>query len=82
MTTAKTDSQGAERWVLIGAILASAMAFIDQSALDVASARLQTDLNMTGTELFWVSTAYALFLASLLLVGGALGDIMGANAFS
>ncbi|MDX2161726.1 MAG: MFS transporter [bacterium] len=70
-------SQRAERWVLISAILASAMAFIDQSALDVASPRLQADLGLTGTQLFWVSTAYALFLASLLLVGGALGDLYG-----
>ncbi|MDZ4767593.1 MAG: MFS transporter [Chloroflexota bacterium] len=67
----------AERWVLIAAILASAMAFIDQSALDVASPRLQADLGMSGTQLFWVSTAYALMLASLLLVGGALGDLYG-----
>jgi EmrB/QacA subfamily drug resistance transporter len=74
---AAQNGRGAEQWVLIAAILASAMAFIDQTALDVASARLQTDLNLSGTQLFWVSTAYALFLASLLLVGGALGDLYG-----
>ncbi len=77
MTSISQDARGVERWVLISAILASAMAFIDQTALDVASPRLQEDLNMSGTQLFWVSTAYALFLASLLLVGGALGDLYG-----
>ncbi|MFN8527942.1 MAG: MFS transporter [Anaerolineae bacterium] len=76
MTTGTGGNQAA-RWVLISAILASSMAFIDQSALDVAAPRLQADLQMTGTQLFWVSTAYALFLASLLLVGGALGDLYG-----
>ncbi len=66
-----------ERYVLIAAILASALAFIDQTALDIASPSLQADLNMTGTQLLWVANAYALFLASLLLVGGALGDLYG-----
>jgi len=66
-----------ERFVLIAAVLASALAFIDQTALDIASPALQADLNMSGTQLLWVANAYALFLASLLLVGGALGDLYG-----
>lgn len=70
-------ARSAERWVLIASILASSMAFIDQSALDVASPRLQADLGLSAPQLFWVSTAYALMLAALLLVGGALGDLYG-----
>ncbi len=53
------------------------MAFIDSSALDVASAALQTDLGLNGSQLLWVINAYLLFLSALILVGGALGDHYG-----
>lgn len=66
-----------ERFVLIAAVLASSMAFIDATALDVALPTLQADLNVQGSDLFWISNAYALFLAALILVGGALGDLFG-----
>jgi hypothetical protein len=39
--------------------------------------RLQRELNASAFEAQWVIEAYALFLASLLLVGGALGDRFG-----
>lgn len=65
------------RWVLFATILASSMAFIDGSALNVALPALQRDLKATGAELLWIVNAYALFLAALLLVGGALGDRFG-----
>src|SRR5215510_3177398 len=66
-----------EKWVLLAAILASGMAFIDSSALDVVSPSLQADLGIDGTQLFWIINIYALFLASLILVGGSLGDHYG-----
>ncbi len=75
--TAVTDRPRYERWVLIAAIVASSMAFIDGTALDVATPALQADLRVTGNDLFWISNAYALFLASLILVGGGLGDVYG-----
>jgi EmrB/QacA subfamily drug resistance transporter len=53
------------------------MAFIDSTALNVALPALQTDLSADGTQLLWIVNAYALFLSSLILVGGALGDIYG-----
>lgn len=70
-------SAGTGRWVLFATILASSMAFIDGSALNVALPALQRDLNASGAELLWIVNAYALFLAALLLVGGALGDRFG-----
>ncbi|MEP7285923.1 MAG: MFS transporter [Chloroflexota bacterium] len=70
-------SVGTERWVLLATILASSMAFIDGSALNVALPTIQRELNVTGTQLFWIVNAYALFLASLILVGGSLGDHYG-----
>ena len=64
-------------WVLLATILASSMAFIDGTAVNVALPALQADLGMTATQLVWVIEAYALSLAALLLVGGSLGDRLG-----
>jgi EmrB/QacA subfamily drug resistance transporter len=66
-----------ENWTLIATILASSMAFIDFSALNVALPAIQSALNIGGKSLLWIINAYAIFLSSLLLVGGSLGDIYG-----
>jgi len=78
-TTTRTESQlvAAERWVLFAAVLASSMAFIDSTALNVALPALQADLGASGTELLWILNIYALFVAALLLVAGSLGDRFG-----
>ncbi len=65
------------RWVLAATILASSMAFIDGTVVNVALPFLQTDLNATAIGIQWVVEAYSLFLAALLLVGGSLGDLYG-----
>jgi EmrB/QacA subfamily drug resistance transporter len=70
-------SPSAEKWVLASTILASSMAFIDSSAFNIALPTLQTQLGATGSELLWIGNAYLLFLASLILVGGSLGDHYG-----
>jgi EmrB/QacA subfamily drug resistance transporter len=77
MTAQAKDQAGSERWVLVATILASSMAFIDGSALNVALPTLQRDLNIGGSALLWVVNAYALFLSALILVGGSLGDLYG-----
>lgn len=64
-------------WVLFSTILASSMAFIDSNALNVALPALQNDLNASAADLLWIVNAYAILLASLLLVGGSLGDHYG-----
>ena len=71
------SSAQTERWVLIATILASSMAFIDGSALNVALPAIQASLGASGSEVFWVISAYNLFLAALILVGGSLGDLVG-----
>jgi EmrB/QacA subfamily drug resistance transporter len=53
------------------------MVFIDGTVVNVALPALQSALNATVTDVQWVVEAYALFLAALLLVGGALGDLYG-----
>jgi EmrB/QacA subfamily drug resistance transporter len=73
---AANNSQ-AERWVLVSAILASSMGFIDSSALNVALPTIQASLGATGTQLLWVVNGYLLMLAALILIGGSLGDRLG-----
>jgi EmrB/QacA subfamily drug resistance transporter len=65
------------RWVLAATILASSMAFIDSTVVNVALPALQTNLNATAVDMQWVIEAYSLFLSALLLVGGSLGDHYG-----
>ena len=69
--------RAAEPWVLAATVLGSSMAFIDGTAVNVALPALQTHLGATVAEVQWVVEAYTLFLSSLLLVGGALGDRFG-----
>src|SRR5881628_557757 len=64
-------------WILAATILASSMAFIDGTAVNVALPALQTNLNATAVDVQWVIEAYALLLSALLLVGGSLGDHYG-----
>jgi EmrB/QacA subfamily drug resistance transporter len=64
-------------WVLIATILASSMAFIDGTVVNVALPALQSALHASAADIQWVVEAYALLLASLLLLGGSLGDLYG-----
>src|SRR6267142_6427091 len=73
--TACTKTAG--RWILAATILASSMAFIDSTVVNVALPFLQKDLHATVIGVQWVVEAYSLFLSALLLVGGSLGDHYG-----
>ncbi len=64
-------------WVLVVAILGSAMPFIDSTAVNVSLPVLQHELHATAGETQWVIEGYALFLSALILLGGALGDLYG-----
>src|SRR5206468_11850428 len=70
-------SKVAGHWVLVATTLASSMAFIDSTVVNVALPALQTNLNATAVDVQWVIEAYALLLSALLLVGGSLGDHYG-----
>jgi EmrB/QacA subfamily drug resistance transporter len=67
----------AKTWVLIAAILGSAMTFIDGSAVNVALPVIQRELGANAAQMQWVVEGYALFLAALILLGGSLGDLYG-----
>jgi len=77
--TASDTSNG--KWILTATILASSMAFIDGTVVNVALPALQTALHATASSLQWVVESYALLLASLLLLGGSLGDLYGRRRF-
>src|ERR1700752_2219586 len=70
-------SKNQGRWILAATILASSMAFIDGTVVNVALPSLQRELQATGIGVQWVVESYWLFLSALLLVGGALGDRYG-----
>jgi EmrB/QacA subfamily drug resistance transporter len=65
------------RGVLAATVLGSGMALLDGTVVNVALRSIGTDLDASVTELQWVVNAYLLALASLILVGGALGDRFG-----
>ena len=64
-------------WVLVAAILGSSLAFIDGTVVNVALPSIQHGLNATVSGAQWVVESYALFLAALILLGGAAGDFYG-----
>jgi EmrB/QacA subfamily drug resistance transporter len=66
-----------KRWTLVATTIASSLSFIDGTAVNVALPALQADLHASITDVQWVIEAYALFLGSLILVGGSLGDRVG-----
>jgi len=70
-------SKARGRWILAATILASSMAFIDGTVVNVALPALQINLNATAVDVQWVIESYALLLSALLLVGGSLGDHYG-----
>jgi EmrB/QacA subfamily drug resistance transporter len=76
--TAATPGAGATgMWVLVATIVASSMTFIDGTVVNVALPALQNSFGATVVGVQWVVEAYALTLASLILVGGSMGDIFG-----
>lgn len=67
----------ARPWILITAILASGMVFMDGTIANVALPALQAEFGAAASTVQWVIQSYALFLAALLLAGGAAGDRYG-----
>lgn len=74
---AERQSQPHPRWTLIATILASSLAFIDGSVVNVALPEIGRSLDADAAGLQWTVNAYLLPLSALLLLGGAVGDQMG-----
>src|ERR1700712_4837171 len=63
--------------VLTACILASSLAFIDGSVVNVALPAIGRSLHGDAAGLQWTVNAYTLPLSALLLMGGAAGDHFG-----
>jgi EmrB/QacA subfamily drug resistance transporter len=76
-TAASPCPKSSQPYVLAVTILGSSMVFIDGTVVNVALPALQADMNASVVDVQWVVESYALLLAALLLLGGALGDKFG-----
>jgi EmrB/QacA subfamily drug resistance transporter len=65
------------RVALAATVAASGMAMLDATIVNVALPHIGDDFDVTVSSLQWVLTGYLLALASLILLGGALGDRYG-----
>src|SRR5437764_1924403 len=65
------------RWTLLATVLGSAVVMLDGTVVNVALAAIGHDLHAEIDGLQWTVSGYLLTLASLILLGGALGDRFG-----
>jgi EmrB/QacA subfamily drug resistance transporter len=72
-----TFESAAGRWVLFVAVLGSGIAFLDGTVVNVALPHIGEDLDASTSSLQWILNGYLLTLASLILLGGSLGDRYG-----
>src|SRR2546430_15058692 len=66
-----------QRWTLVLVCTAAFMLLLDITVVSVALPSIQRDLRASLPDLQWVSAAYALVLAVLLLPAATLGDRPG-----
>ncbi|QXC59146.1 MFS transporter [Aquihabitans sp. G128] len=67
-----------QRWITLGiVIIAVVLIAVDISVLNVSIPTILRDLDTTVPALQWVITGYSLTFASLLIIGGQLGDVYG-----
>ena len=71
----ETISDG--RFVLATTILASSLAYVDGSVVNVGLVAIRRSFDADASALQWVINAYLLPLSALLLLGGAAGDRFG-----
>ncbi len=66
------------RWITFGIVMATVvLAVIDSTVLNVSLPTILRELDTTVPTVQWVITGYSLVIASLLIIGGRLGDIYG-----
>jgi MFS transporter, DHA2 family, multidrug resistance protein len=69
---------GRGRWLALGAIVLSSLVLgLDSTILVTALPTLSTKLGATTDQLQWISAAYLLALAGLMIPAGVLGDRLG-----
>ncbi|MFJ9577533.1 MFS transporter [Streptomyces sp. NPDC101191] len=70
-------ASGTGRWIVFTTVLASGMALLDSTVVNIALPHIGEDLGADLAALQWTVNAYMLTLAGLILLGGSLGDRYG-----
>ena len=65
------------RGIVAAATLGSGMTLLDGTVVNVALRTIGDDLDASLVQLQWITNGYLLSLASLILLGGSLGDRLG-----
>ena len=66
------------KWWTLGAVsIATFMLLLDITIVNVALPKIQSSLHASFSDIQWVVDAYALTLASVLLVSGSVADVIG-----
>jgi len=67
-----------KRWVTLAIVVVAALIVVlDNTVLTVAIPSILADFHTTLPSLQWVLTGYSLVFATLLIIGGRLGDVYG-----
>src|SRR3954463_8493537 len=64
-------------WALVAVALGTFMTYLDNNVVNVALPSIQRDLHLTMSGLEWITSAYILVFAGLLLAGGRIADVLG-----
>ncbi|HEY3637904.1 MAG TPA: MFS transporter [Rhizomicrobium sp.] len=75
--SAQAGSHAHPSFVLVTSILASSLAFVDGSVVNVGLPAIGSGFHASAADLQWVINAYLLPLSALLLLGGGAGDRYG-----
>ena len=68
--------------VLVAMTLANAMILVDQTAVPIALPDIMNGFGVGSQKVQWVLSCSLLPLAGLLVLGGKLGDVLGAAGSS
>lgn len=72
------DGIQSRRWLVLFAMTGSlAMIFVDMTVVGVALPRIGSALSMSAVDQTWIITSYLITLASLMALGGRIGDLVG-----
>jgi EmrB/QacA subfamily drug resistance transporter len=77
VAAAAPSAASTQSWVLVATILASTIAFIDESVVNIALPAIEKELSASAAVVQWLVNGYTLCLAALLLIGGATADRLG-----
>lgn len=77
LDNARGPASAYPRWTLAATILASSLAFVDGSVVNVSLSAIGQSFGAGPASLQWTVSAYLLPLSALLLLGGAAGDQFG-----